>query len=107
MGILREPRVWAKPRPTDKPRQSSDLTPDEQANVKAAIRFLALRFGTFAKLAEAMGAKRGTVLYATSKGSGVSAGIALRAARAAGVPLEDVLGGAWPKVGACPRCGRA
>lgn len=30
-----------------------------------------------------------------------------RAARLAGVPVEDVLAGRWPVEGACPHCGRS
>jgi hypothetical protein len=104
--ILRSRVAWAKPREQAETRTSSDLTPTEQANVKAALHFLAKRFGTFRALAEAMGSKRKTVMYAAMKKAGVSAGIALRAARAAGVPLEDLLSGAWPSAGACPHCGR-
>lgn len=74
--------------------------------MKAALAFLRLRHGTWAALSRAMGLKKATVTAATGKRGGVSAGVALRAARAAGVPLEDVLSGAWPKPGACPHCGR-
>ena len=106
MGILREPKAWAKARDPKATRRSSDLTPEEQANAMAALRFLAKRHGTIAKLAEAMGAKRATLIRAMGKRGGVSAGIALRASRVAGVPLDDVLRGAWPPAGACPYCGR-
>jgi hypothetical protein len=104
--ILREAKVWAKDRPADKPRASSDLTPEEMSRVRICLRFLVCRFGTIAKLANAMGANAWTVRYAMSKRGHPSAGIALRAARAAGVPLEDVLAGRWPVEGACPHCGR-
>jgi hypothetical protein len=106
MAILTERKVWAKPHPINAPRRSSDLTPEEQANVKAALRFLWKRYGTLQKLAEAMGAKRGTVKLAMGRRGGVSAGIALRAARVAGVGVEDVFRGAWPILGTCPYCGR-
>ncbi len=72
--------------------------------MRAALCFLAKRHGTLAKLAEAMRSKHGTVKLATR--GAVSAGIALRAARLAGAPLEDVLAGRWPPAGACPHCGR-
>ena len=105
--ILTERMSWRKSRPSDRPRRSSDLTPDEQANAKAAIRVLARRLGGAAKLAEALGAKPATVGNATGTRRTVSAGLALRAARLAGVPLEDMLSGAWPVAGSCPHCGRA
>ena len=104
--ILTEPKRWARPRDPAKPRRSSDLTPEEQANAKRALRLLRLRYGTMAKLAEALSANPETVREAASKRGRPSAGLALRAARLAGVPLEDVLSGAWPKQGSCPHCGR-
>ncbi|MDP8999889.1 MAG: hypothetical protein M3O46_07235, partial [Myxococcota bacterium] len=96
MAILREAKVWAKPRPKTERRTSSDLTPEEQTNVRTAIRFLVKRFGTYGKLAEAMGAKKRTVVYAAGKRGHVSAGVALRTARAGGVALEEMLSGRWP-----------
>ena len=96
---------WERDRPQNETRHSSDLTPAEQANVRAAIRFLAIRHGNYRALAKAMGSKRGTVLSTVRRGS-VTAGIALRIARVAGVPLEDVLAGRWPVEGMCPLCGR-
>ena len=99
MAILREAKAWRRERPANETRRSSDLTPEEQANAKAALRFLAKRHGSTGKLAKAMGATNGTVWEAVSKRGVVSAGIALRAARVAGVPLEDVLSGAWPVEG--------
>jgi hypothetical protein len=105
--ILRERSVWRKPRPANETRRSSDLTPEEQKNAKVALRFLAKRHGTARELAAAMGARFATVADAMLSRGTVSAGIALRAARVARVPLEDVLSGAWPPVGACPHCGRS
>ena len=106
MGILYERKSWRKARPPTETRRSSDLTPEEQANAKAALRFLAKRHGSVRKLAETMGANVRTVRYALERNGHVSAGVALRAARAAAVPLEDVLAGRWPLKGACPHCGR-
>ena len=106
MGILTKRSVWQVARPAGETRRSSDLTPEEQARAKVAIRFLAKRHGSALKLAQAMRANLETVRSAMSKRGPVSAGIALRVARAAGVPLEDVLAGRWPVEGACPHCGR-
>jgi hypothetical protein len=102
MPVLRERIGWSRPR---RPR-GPDLTPDEATHVKAALAFLAARYKTWPALAVAMGLKLATVRYAACKGKGVSAGVALRAARAAGVPLEELLAGTWPPTGACPVCGR-
>ena len=100
MAILRERVSWSKSRTQNETRRSVDLTPEEQICVKAALRLLVKRHGTVAKLAAVMRAKRATVLLAASKRGAVSAGIALWAARAAGVPLEDLLSGTWPLAGA-------
>jgi hypothetical protein len=106
MTILTKRSEWRIARPQNETRRSSDLTPEEQRNAKAALQFLAKRHGTAKKLAVAMGARYPTVKAAIDPRRSVSAGIALRAARVAGVAVEDVLSGAWPKAGACPRCGR-
>lgn len=82
------------------------MSPEEAERVKAALRFLAKRHGTWRALSEAMGVKMATIQYAARKGKGVSAGVALRTARAAGVPAEDVLSGSFPKLGVCAHCGR-
>jgi hypothetical protein len=105
--ILTEPKRWSCPRDPNKTRRSSDLTPDEQASAKAALRVLRVRLGGARQLAEALSANHATLLAALSRRGKPSAGLALRAARLAGVPLEDVLSGAWPEAGSCPHCGRA
>jgi hypothetical protein len=102
VAILSHPVAWRRVARRD---VEADLTADEQANVRKALRFLAKRYGTFAKLAAAMKAKRATVILAARSGT-VTAGTALRASRAAREPLELLLTGAWPKSGMCPHCGR-
>lgn len=102
MPILRERISWSRP----KVQRGPDLSPDEQKAVKVALRFLAKRHGSVAKLAEAMAVKRATVQEATTARGAVTAGVALKAARVAGAPMEDVLAGRWPRAGACPYCGR-
>ena len=74
--------------------------------MKVALAFLRARYGGWQAAADAMALKVATVLYAATKGKSVTAGVALRTARAAGVPVEDVLSGAFPKPGVCPHCGR-
>jgi hypothetical protein len=105
MAILREATKWTKPRPANATRASSDLTPAEQDATRVAIRFLAKRLGTYRKLAQAMSVKPATLKRAIWRGA-VSAGLALRVARVADAPLEDLLAGRWPRAGACPYCGR-
>ena len=103
--ILTERTVWKRPRPANASR-TPDLTPEEIANVKRALRVLRERVGGYQQLAAALGANRRTVQAALETRTKLSVGLALRAARLAGVRLEEVLSGAWPKAGACPHCGR-
>lgn len=105
MTILTKPKVWRADRPVNETRRSSDLTPAERENLRAALRFLRVRLGGCAKLAEAMRANVQTLQSATRPRRSLGAGLALRAARVAGVPVEDVLSGAWPGE-RCPHCGR-
>lgn len=102
MPVLRERVAWSRP----KARRGPDLTPEEAQRVKATLTILKVRYGTWTAVAEAMHLKVATVKYAAERRGGVTAGVALRAARAAGVPVEDILSGAWPKPGMCPHCGR-
>ena len=107
MGILYERKSWSKSRLPNTTRSSTDLTAEQQASAKVALRFLATRHGSARQLAEVMGSKVRTVRAALETRGRISAGLAVRAAKVAGVPLEDVLGGAWPPPGACPHCGRS
>jgi hypothetical protein len=105
MAILRERVSWRKPRAANSTRRSTDLTPEEQANVRVALRFLRTRYGSWWRFAQAIDA-RWMTLRDRAGGRTVSGGLALRVAKAAGVPVEDVLVGRWPIAGACPYCGR-
>lgn len=104
MTILTKTIEWKSP---GERRRFSDLTSDEHQRVRVALRFLARRLGSWKALAAAMRAKESTVTYTASARSKPSAGVALRAARAAGVPLEDILSGAFPPADTCPHCGRS
>jgi hypothetical protein len=86
------------------PTDRSDLTPKEQDRVRAALRFLRLRCGTWETLAKALRFKRKTVQEAVY-GATVSASLTFRVARLAGVPIDDLLGGRFPPEGTCPYCG--
>lgn len=107
MTILRERKTWAKhPQLPTETKHSSDLTPAEQANARRALRFLRDRLGTTRKLATALKARFKTVENMLSKRC-VTAGVALRVARLAEVPLEELLAGRWPpQTGVCQHCGR-
>lgn len=83
----------------------TDLTTEEQAHVRAALRFLRARCGGWMPLAKAIrSTDRG--LRKLMAGATVTASIAMRVARLADQPVSDVLGGAYPPVGTCPHCGQ-
>jgi hypothetical protein len=82
----------------------SDLTTQEQTNVRTALRFLRARCGGWEPLAKAVGSKTLT-LSRVAGGRAVSASIAFRVARLAGVLVDDVLAGRYPGAGTCPTCG--
>ena len=81
---------------------TDDLTAQEQTNVRAALNYLRARFGTWETLAQALKYGRKTVTPST----GVSARLAVRVARLAGVGVDDVLCGRFPPPGTCPHCGQ-
>lgn len=83
----------------------SELTTEEQKNVRAAMRFLRGRFGSWERVAEALRSRLNTVSGVVHQGRAVSAGLAIRTARLAGVAIDDVLSGKYPPAGACPHCG--
>ena len=83
----------------------SDLNPDEQKNVRAALRFLHARARGWGPLADALGFKRRT-MESVNQGQTVSATMAFRVAKLAGVSMEDLLTGKWPLPDVCPHCGR-
>ncbi len=71
----------------------------------AAVKVLCIRLGTLANVAKAMRAHPKTVQRAVSGRSQPSAGMAIKAAKLAGVPVDDVLSGKFPAEGSCPYCG--
>jgi hypothetical protein len=82
-----------------------DLTLDEQRHVRAAVAFLRNRMGTAEALAEALRLKPVTIRH-VREGRQISASIAFRVARLAGVKIDDLLEGRFPPPGTCPHCGR-
>lgn len=83
----------------------TDLDLKEQGHVRTALRYLKRRAGGWTPLAKALGFQYDTLeKVANNRGRGVSASMALRVARVAGVPVDDLLGGRYLP-GACPHCG--
>lgn len=106
MTILVAPKRWQRTKALASIDRSPDLTVEEMANLRAALHFLRKRLSGARKLALALRVNESLVDRALLPRSKPSVGLALRAARLAGVSVEDVLTGAWPPAGACPYCGR-
>jgi hypothetical protein len=84
----------------------SDLTDQEQANVRKALAVLRLRCGTWVTLAKALRVKYSTLQRAAGGHDAVSARLALRTARLVGIGIDDILVGKWPPPNTCAHCGQ-
>jgi hypothetical protein len=82
----------------------SDLTTKEEAACRTALGYLKAQLGTWESLGRALHAKP-LVLGRVARGRPVSASLAIRIARVAGVGVDDLLGGKYPPT--CPYCGHA
>jgi transcriptional regulator with XRE-family HTH domain len=83
----------------------SDLTAKEQRHVRTALRFLRLRVGAWAPLAEALGCKPDSIEKVVNGRRTVTPRLAFRVARIVDVPIEDLLAGTWISPRTCPHCG--
>jgi len=84
----------------------TDLTTEEQARVRKALRFLRTRAGGWGPLATALGFTRATLTHVSDDRSRVvTASLAFRLARLAMVPVDDLLAWKYPPANACPHCG--
>jgi len=107
MRILKEREVRRAERTKRTTYVVNALEPEEREHARTALRQLVRNAGSVRELAVAMSVSHDTLKHALERnGKRVSAGLALRAARYAGAPVEELLSGAWPKPRACPMCGR-
>ncbi len=84
----------------------SDLTVDEQKNVRTALLFLRSRMGRWGNVAKALDLAENTMTQVMSGRRIVTPLVAFRVAKLAKVGVNDVLAGRFPIPGACPHCGR-
>ncbi len=82
----------------------SDLTPQEQAHARIALRFLRARCGGWEPLSKILRGDMVTIRKAAGGGV-ISASLAVRIARFVKVGIDDLLAGKYPPAGACPHCG--
>jgi len=83
----------------------TDLTKDEQQHVRTALRFLRTRTGGWEAVAKALGTTAPSLADAMNGRRRISASIAFRVARLAGVSIDGLLRGEYPAPGTCPYCG--
>jgi hypothetical protein len=105
MTVLTTTKTWRRPTALAKGR-TPDLTDQERASVRRALLFLRTQIGGTAKLAAALGLPFATASHLLGSKGKPGAGVAIRVARLAKVPVDTVLAGEWPPEGACPHCGR-
>jgi plasmid maintenance system antidote protein VapI len=93
--VLRGTKIWKRPKSTKQraTARPSELMPDEQARVLVlALRLRALH-RSWKAFAAALGVER-VALYLVCKGRRhVTGGLAIKVARLAKMPVEDVLAG--------------
>lgn len=82
----------------------SDLDAKEQLHVRAALRHLHGRMGTWTAVAAALHTQPRTLEGAAQKRT-ITASLAIRVARLLNVMVDDLLVGRFLPPGACPNCG--
>lgn len=85
--------------------KSTDLTPEEQKNVRTAIRVLHLKCRSWKTMARVLKIAPDSIYRVVTGSRTVTASVAFRVARMAGASIDDVLSGAFLPVGTCPHCG--
>jgi hypothetical protein len=85
---------------------TKDLTTKEQKAVRTALKFLRLRVGAWAPLAKVLRYESDTIQKVATGRRGATPALALRVARLAGVPIDELLAGRWLSPRVCPHCGR-
>jgi hypothetical protein len=85
-------------------KRTVDLTAEEQAHVRTALRFLRTRCGGWAAVAEVLHLHKVTIRN-VANGRAVGPVVAFRVARFVKVGVDDVLAGKFPAPDTCPHCG--
>jgi hypothetical protein len=86
--------------------ECGDLTPQEQTNVRTALKFLRTKLGTWGLVAKVLRFGESTMGNVAQGRRHASPTLAFRVARFAKVPVDDVLMGKFPSPGTCPHCGQ-
>ena len=82
------------------------LTVEERQHLRAALKNLRRRLGSWPAVAEAVGVDVGTLHHAAgARGTRGGLALAVRAAKVARVPVEAMLSGKLADADRCPTCG--
>jgi plasmid maintenance system antidote protein VapI len=83
----------------------SDLSDKEQRAVRTALRFLRLRVGAWKPLVKALRYEYDSIQKVAAGKKAVTPALALRVARFAGIPMDELLAGQWLSARVCRYCG--
>lgn len=72
--------------------------------MRTALRFLRLRVGAWAPLAKALRYEWDSIQKVAAGKRSVTPALALRVARFAGIPMDELLSGQWLSSRICPHC---
>lgn len=86
-------------------RMSPDLSPEEELNVRTAMRFLHYRCGGWEPLSKSLGLSSAMLAMISNGQRAVTPRLTFRIARLAQIAVDDVLKGRYPPAGTCPHCG--
>ena len=84
----------------------TDLTPEEQRNVRTALRYLHTNSRRWKVLGRAIKVQPDTIFRIVSGRRSSPAAMAFRVARLANVSIDNLLAGKTVPAGTCPHCGR-
>lgn len=84
---------------------ATELTVEEQENVRRALRVLKVRYGDYTVVAARMKLSYDNVRRVASGERPAGGRVAIRVAQIAGASVDDVLAGRYPGPEACRHCG--
>jgi plasmid maintenance system antidote protein VapI len=85
--------------------RANDLTDEEQKHVRTAIRYLRRRCWRLEVLAKQLAMRENSLSKILRGSRSVTARVAVRVARFAGVTVDDLFNGRGVPAGTCPFCG--
>lgn len=106
LRVVRPDDAGQAPRPRRKP-STLTLTASERARLRVLLRALRRSHGSWSCVGDVLDVNPKVLCDIAGGSRAGSPGVLLRAARAAGMPVEQVLSGKPTLAGRCPTCGRS